>query len=487
MNILFGERLIQKNRITEEQLQKALERQRLQGGRLGHNMVALGYVSEEDIDSFFRVHPEIPETVEDTGLEFSFIVDLVMKHALNMGEFTIPALGARIKLPNPLVDEAIERLRKNRMVSVIGADGLSKLSYRLTLTDVGIKRASDLLDVCRYSGPAPVPFDKYRSMVEIQTIKSILVDPESVKNAFSDIIVSERILSRLGPAISSGKELFLYGPSGNGKTTIAETIGSVLPGTIYMPYAVMAEGEIITIYDRSNHVSVEPEHGANAVDQSLDIDFNPISKFYEAPLQMKANNGLFIVDDFGRQQVDPQTLLNRWIVPLERRIDFITFHTGMKIEVPFDQLVVFSTNLEPRHLVDEAFLRRIRYKINIDHPELSEYREIFQRVCDANGIAFDSEVFDYLIESFYHQKNVKLNSCHCRDLLESIIDDAHYLGVKPELTRKTISDAWESYFVEILFALLGVLRGFPAAAYRRTPHRKPLCGLDQDKNCSFLK
>ena len=183
--------------------------------------------------------------------------------------------------------------------------------------------------------------------------------------------------------------------------------------------------------------------------KGLDLDFNAIAKFYEAPLQMKANNGLFIVDDFGRQQVDPQDLLNRWIVPLERRTDFLTFQTGMKIEIPFDQLVIFSTNLEPKNLVDEAFLRRIRYKIKIDHPELNEYKEIFKRVCASNAIDFNEEAFNYLIENYYIQRNVKFNSCHCRDIIDNIIDDAHYHGVKPELTNETISASWESYFVEL--------------------------------------
>jgi predicted ATPase with chaperone activity len=183
--------------------------------------------------------------------------------------------------------------------------------------------------------------------------------------------------------------------------------------------------------------------------KGLDLDFNAIAKYYEAPLQMKANNGLFIVDDFGRQQVDPQSLLNRWIVPLERRTDFLSLHTGMKIEVPFDQLVVFSTNLEPRNLVDEAFLRRIRYKIKVDHPELHEYKEIFQKVCKSNSIDFNEEVYNYLINEYYQGNNVKLNSCHCRDIIDNIIDDAHYHGAKPELTKETLSAAWESYFVEL--------------------------------------
>ncbi|MBW1753908.1 MAG: ATPase, partial [Deltaproteobacteria bacterium] len=310
---LLGERLIKKNKITEEQLQKALERQRIHGGRLGSNMVALGFMSEEDLSSFFRSVPDVPKKVEDTGLTFTFIIDLIMKHALNMREFTIPEMGIQNRLSFSLIDQAIERLRKDKLVEVKGAGQLSKLSYRFALTEAGKKQATDLLDVSRYVGPAPVPL----------------------------------------------RAIFLYGPPGNGKTTIAETIGRVLPGNIYMPYAVIAEGEIITIYDRANHVAVEPELSADKVDQrwvlvkrpvvmvggemklkGLDLDFNPIAKFYEAPLQMKANNGLFIVDDFGRQQVDPQDLLNRWIVPLERRTDFLTFQTGMKIEMPFDHLVI---------------------------------------------------------------------------------------------------------------------------------------------------
>ena len=468
MSGLLGERLIKKRRITEEQLQKALERQRLHGGRLGNNMVALGFLSEEDLSAFFGAAPDAPKKVEDTGLTFSFIVELIIKHGLNMREFTIPEMGIRTRLPLSIVDEAIERLRKDHLAEVKAASQLSKLSYRFALTEAGKRQAMDLLEVSRYVGPAPVPFDEYRNMVEMQTIKSILVDEKNIHDAFSNIIVSEQLLKRLGPAVSSGKAIFLYGPPGNGKTTIAETIGRVLPGSIYMPYAVLVEEEIITIYDQANHVAVEPELSVDAVDQrwilvkrpvvmvggemtlkALDLDFNPLSKFYEAPLQMKANNGLFIVDDFGRQQVDPQSLLNRWIVPLERRTDFLTLHTGMKIEVPFDQLIVFSTNLEPRSLVDEAFLRRIRYKINIDHPQLNEYKEIFERVCDSNGIAFNEDVFNYLIKHYYQEKNVKLNSCHCRDIIDNIIDDAHYHGIKPELTKETVSASWESYFVEL--------------------------------------
>ncbi|MEA1948142.1 MAG: ATPase [Thermodesulfobacteriota bacterium] len=466
--LLFGERLIEKKRISKTQLQKALDRQRLHGGRLGENMVALGFIDKDNLTDFFMSAPAVPQTVDETGLDFSFIVDLIIKHGLNMGEFSIPDIAARIKLPFQVIDEAIERLRHDQLVEVKGARQLSKLSYRFSLTEAGLKRATNLLEVSRYVGPAPVIFDDYRNMVEIQTIKNIFVDPERIRNAFSNLVVNEHFLANVGPAVSSGKAIFLYGPSGNGKTTIAETIGRILPGNIYMPYALLVEGEIVMIYDKASHVAVEPQYSADSVDQrwvlierpvvmvggemtlkSLDLDFNPISKFYEAPLQMKANNGLFIVDDFGRQQVDPQNFLNRWIVPLERRTDFLSFHTGMKIEIPFDQLVVFSTNLEPRSLVDDAFLRRIRYKINIDHPDLNEYKEIFQRVCDSHGIAFNNDIFDHLIEDYYHQNNVKLTSCHCRDIIEHIIDNARYHGLIPELTKETLSAAWNSYFVKM--------------------------------------
>jgi predicted ATPase with chaperone activity len=244
--LLFGERLIEKKKITKKQLQKALERQRLHGGRLGNNMVALGFIDEDDLND-----SAVPKTVEETGLDFSFIVDLISKHALNMGEFSIPEITIRTKLTLAVVDEAIDRLRHDQLVEVKGASQLSKLSYRLSLTEAGIKRASSLLEVSRYVGPAPVTFDDYRNMVEIQTIKSIFVDPERIRDAFSNLVVNERFLESIGPAVSSGKAIFLYGPSGNGKTTIAETIGRILPGSIYMPYAVLTEGEIIMIYDKA--------------------------------------------------------------------------------------------------------------------------------------------------------------------------------------------------------------------------------------------
>lgn len=467
MTRTLGESLLEKKYINEEQLEQALERQRVQGGRLGNNLIALGHISEAQLAAVFQRVPPVPKDLTDTGLESDFIVDLTLKHILSMGDFRLPQLAALLKLPNGIVEKALDELRQKRFVEVRKADQLAKLTFHYRITDDGKRQAGELLAVCRYVGPAPILLDDYRQMVAIQTVKNILVTPRSVEQAFADLIVNSSMLKRLGPAVSSGKAIFLYGPPGNGKTTIAETIGKILPDNIFIPYAIWVGGEIVTVFDPVNHLPVSQEEDNDSIDQRwvrirrpvimsggeltlrmLDLEFNPVAKFYDAPLQMKANNGLFIVDDFGRQQMPPEKLLNRWIVPLERRTDFLSMHTGMKFEIPFDQLVLFSTNLEPRTLVDEAFLRRIRYKIKIDHPSQEEYEEIFKKVCSSKKVEFNPVVFAFLLKQ-YQQQQVKLNSCHPRDLLDQIIDDAHYRCIAPEMTTEMITAAWENYFVEM--------------------------------------
>ena len=291
---------------------------------------------------------------------------------------------------------------------------------------------------------------------------------ENLKKAFSHLVLSESLLKRLGPAVSSGKAMFVYGPSGNGKTAIAETVGALLPDTVYIPYAITVGGQIIIMFDPVSHTPADCENGITDADQRwikikrpvvmtggelslkmLDLDFNPVTKYYEASLQMRANNGLFIADDFGRQQVDPQSLLNRWIVPLDRQVDFMTLHTGIKFEIPFDMLVIFSTNIEPKALADEAFLRRIRYKIKIDHPSEAKFETIFKMVCQSNAIPFKKDIFEYLMENYYRRLRVNLNACHPRDIIDQIIDSAHYYMHPPALTREGIDAAWQNYFVDM--------------------------------------
>ena len=465
---LLGQRFLKQELITEDQLAKALERQRRHGGRLGENLVALGYAAPGEVEDFFKRTPPPVKSIADSGLSLSFLRDLILKHALHMVEFSIPDLSSRIKLPPTIIDAAVEDLRKEQMAEAKSAGSLSKLTYRFALTDRGRQEAGLLMEQCRYAGPAPVSFKDYRTMVLAQTIKSIIVREETVRDAFSHLVIGEDLLNRVGPAVSSGKSIFLYGPPGNGKTTIAETIGNILPGEIFVPYAVLIDSEIITLYDPMTHRSTGEKGTDQDWDQRwvkvkrpmvmvggeltlkhLDLDFNQVTKFYEAPFQMKANNGLLIIDDFGRQQVEPQYLINRLIIPLERRTDFLTFHTGMKFEIPFDQLVIFSTNLDPKDLVDEAFLRRIRYKIKIGHPSREEYSLIFKRMCEANQVEFDQSALDYLIAYYYERLGISLNACHPRDLIDNLVDQAHYAGLPRRLTRETISQSWESYFVEI--------------------------------------
>ena len=464
----IGKRLVKESIITEAQLEEALEHQKLHGGRVGQNMVALGFIKEEMLENFFKRHPAPPGTIEETDVDVSILTDLVMKHLLFMGDFKLTDIAMRVKLPLPVVDTILETLRRDKFIEVKGGTGYASVTYNFKITETGRIRSHELFELCRYVGPAPVSLESYRSMVEVQSIKNIVIDEEKVHTAFAHLVVSESLLQRLGPAISSGQSLFVYGPPGNGKTAIAETIGGVLPDAIYIPYALTIGGQIITIFDPVNHLPVSPDSESSAVDprwvlikrpvimtggeltlKMLDLDFNVVSKFYEAPLQMKANNGLFIVDDFGRQQIEPQNLLNRWIVPLDRRIDFMALHTGMKFQIPFDMLVIFSTNLEPKALVDEAFLRRIRYKIKIDHPTADQYERIFQRICETNSITFNRDAFDFLMNDCYRKNKVELNACHPRDLIAQIIDIARYNRRPPKMSKAGIATAWENYFVEL--------------------------------------
>jgi predicted ATPase with chaperone activity len=458
--------------VTRQQLSEAAHRQRLHGGRLGQNLVALGYISEDQLGSFFKRTPPAPESVEDTGLNLQFVADLALKHIMSMGEFRLGDLSLNMGLSTTILDEVIEQLRREKFVEVRGASQFVKSSFNFIITETGKKYGGELMEICRYAGPAPVILEDYKEMVENQSIRNITINSDVVDAAFSQIVISENLLRRLGPAISSGAPMFIYGPPGNGKTTIAETIGQVLPETVFVPHALYVGGQIITVFDPVNHFPVgdmpDEETAADAIDQRwvrirrpivmtggeltlrmLDLEFNSIAKFYEAPLQMKANNGLFILDDFGRQQMDPQSLLNRWIINLDRQIDFMSMHTGMKFEIPFDQLVIFATNLDPKSLVDEAFLRRIRYKIKIEHPTESEFREIFERVCRMNSISFRHDMFDYLIEHWYRRHNIAFNACHPRDLIDHVIDLARFFDETPELHRDTIDHACENYFVDV--------------------------------------
>lgn len=415
-----------------------------------------------------------PQSIADTGLPASVIQDLALKIIYFAGEIPAHAVAEEMRLPHSnIVENVLSFLVKEEFCQITGAQGYSERAYRYTVTTKGSVKAQELLARNQYAGPAPVPLDVYNQVVRQQAIGSVAVRQDSIRNAFNDIVISDAMLRRVGPAVNSARSIFLYGPPGNGKTTIAERMSRLLGGTIYLPHAIYADGQIIRLYDQINHRALEePQRSGTTGDlarrdqrwvlcrrpfivvggeltlETLDLIFDPISKTYEAPYQMKANCGMFLIDDFGRQQLRPQDLLNRWIVPLEKRYDFLTLQTGKKIEVPFDVLIVFSTNLEPRDLVDEAFLRRIRYKINVPNPSWDEYRTIFQHNCAQRHVPYDEEMFKYLVLEHYVKVKREPKSVHPRDLLDQILDIARYMQKEPRLEKELLDAAVDAYFVK---------------------------------------
>jgi predicted ATPase with chaperone activity len=329
------------------------------------------------------------------------------------------------------------------------------------------------LDINRYIGPAPVPLSQYNAYVRACMAAKPWVDRERLSTVFDNLIVSQGMYDLLGPAVNSGKALFLYGKPGNGKTVIAEGIGRSLGSDMHVPHAIDVDGQVITMFDPINHVlTTSPGASASVIAtaaydrrwleirrpvvvvggeltlEMLDLTFNEISKFYEAPIQMKANGGVFVVDDFGRQRIPPRDLLNRWIVPLESRVDFLTLHTGRKFEIPFNVFIIFATNLKPESLADEAFLRRIPYKVRAKNPTPDEYSRIFELNCRRRGLAFDPVMVEYLQRKYYQARKLQMRACHPRDLVEQVIDMCRYNQREPVITRELLDAACASYFLE---------------------------------------
>ena len=425
-------------------------------------------------DGTTALHPHAPATLAASGLSLDLMVQLVLKLLHFAGEVSGVDIAKRLGVEFSVIEPALDLIKRLHQCEISGGTLIGGPSYRYRITDAGRQRAQMFLENNHYMGVAPVPLAQYQRYLEAyRDAVPRSVTRARVQDAFSHLVLSDHVLDQVGPAIAAAHSMFVYGPPGNGKTVIAQAIRGLLDGEIAIPHAIEVEGNIIRVFDPVNHEPLVPPDalpglsrdagddarwvrcrrpmvmvGGELTREALDLSYSPSMGFYTAPVQAVANGGVLVIDDFGRQQCSPRDLLNRWIVPLESRVDFLTLRTGQKFELPFLLLVVFATNIKPAELVDEAFLRRIHYKVFCESPSVADFKLIFEQCCRERQISYDPRLVDRLLTDYYRPKRIALRGCQPRDLIDQALAQAAYMGAPTHLTMNLLEAACASYFVD---------------------------------------